>query len=171
MTYEQFISKIDKMIWKLAHKYSTKLSDADDMYQECLLKCYEVYTSYNGENAVTTYIRPILINHLLNLIRDENTQTRCNKDNKGNNIKDIKTLDLDRFATETNYNDIELELLDVAYTLIKGHKQSEILTRLIIYGETQKSIADDLGVTRANISKHYRKFIEEVKRVYEGEIK
>ena len=67
MNFEQLVKNNNKLIWQVAHKYSIRGNNADDLYQECLMKVWNVYKQYNNEYAITTFLRTILENHLSNL--------------------------------------------------------------------------------------------------------
>ena len=171
MTYEEFISRIEKSIWKLTHTYSVKGYDAEDLKQECLMKCYDVFNGYNDDFAITTFIYPVLENHLKQLAREQNTIKRTNyllNNKKNGALKDIKNYNFNQLLQEPCYNDKEVEVLSIAFKILKTFKQRDIVER-VLNGEKQVAIAKELGVTKQSVSKHYKNYIDLVKLSLEKE--
>lgn len=161
MTFEEVVKKVDKLLWQIAHKYSIKGNDVEDNYQECLTKTYEVYKDYNDDYALTTYLKTILENHMKTLCSKDNTDKRTNKLG-GKNVRDIKGYDLSRLIPYLpKYTKEQEHILSVAYTILEDEKRKDIIER-ILYGETQVSISNELGVSKQAISKHFVNYINKV---------
>lgn len=159
MNFEQLVKDNNKLIWKIAHKYSVKGMTSEDLYQECLMKLWSVYQQYNNSYAITTFIQTILSNHLQNLCRDNNTQERVNKIND-NNVEDVRNYDFTRYLpTKPHYTRQQEYVIEVGFNLLEQQHNKEILERIILYGESQISIAKELGVSRQYISKQFNDFI------------
>jgi len=171
MTFEETVEQVDGMIWKIARKYSIKSYTVEDLYQECLMKVLDVYNDYNGTSKLTTYLYTILDNHIKDLCRACNTQSNTNhiivESDDGKKVlkalRDVNDYNFDLLVTNTNYNEVDAERLEMVYEVIKSHRNKGLLTSLIVYGKTQQAVADELGTTKQNVSKHYRNFINEVK--------
>ena len=162
MNFEEVIKRVDKLLWKIANKYSIKGNTVDDNYQECLTKTFEVYKDYNNDYALTTYLQTILENHMTTLSTKDNTDKRTNKLG-GKNVRDIKGYDFNQLVNHNKqYTKSQEEILLIAYTILENEKRKDIIERHL-YGETHQAIANYFNVSRQYVNKQFRDYIEKVK--------
>jgi len=166
MTYEDIIKSTTPLIHKIVNKYSLKGYDKDDLLQECYMKIWVNYKKYNNDYKITTFIYPLLDNHLKRLCRKQTTQSRSNHaiGNKGNDIilKDIKDYDFSTLLQDRIYTNKELDVISVAYDLLNEDKNKDVLED-ITKGFTQTSIANRKNVSKQHINKLWIDYINQVK--------
>jgi RNA polymerase sigma factor (sigma-70 family) len=167
MNFEEVVKHHNRLIHKIAHKYSIKNYNHDDLYSEGLTKLFEVFNNYNHKQKWSTYITIILNNHYKNLIRYNTTQSRVNYIN--NEIRsDIKNYNFDNILNELEeeYSNEELDVIDIAYKLLDKEKNKNIILR-VLDNETYVLIANDLNVSKQYIQQIFKNYIDKCKlKVY-----
>jgi RNA polymerase sigma factor (sigma-70 family) len=163
--FEQIVEDYNDLIWKIVHKYSSKLNDKEDFYQECLTKLYEEYTKYDDKYKFSTFMYPILDNHLVNLVKSENTYKRKNHITVNGvdiTLKDIKNFNFDLLYDEPTYTDKELRTLEVCHTVLQRFKRKDLIESILV-NKNQSETAREYGISRQRVSQIWKDYIKEVK--------
>ena len=170
MNFETWVNENSNFIWSIVnnknrmyfsnnfYRLTLRYYEKEDLYQELLMKFYEVFDTYDKNNQAIrlTYMGVIGKNHIMTLMQPykykKNTvyiTTKYNLDN----IKD----DID--YEQLYVNKVTMQSINV---LLKEYKQGNII-KLILKGYTQSDIAIDLNVSRQYINQIYLAFIEKMK--------
>jgi RNA polymerase sigma factor (sigma-70 family) len=163
MNFEQIIKEQQDVISYCCTKYKGKINnyEYDDLYQECLMKIYDVYEQYNGKYKMSTFIKNICNNHLYNIKRETLTQSRCNHIG-GKRLYDTTNYYLDSILEMNDYTDYELFVINTGKDLlneIENDRDRDIITR-ILYGETQTSIGELYEISNERVRQIFKEFKE-----------
>jgi RNA polymerase sigma factor (sigma-70 family) len=142
------VSRYSGMVYATCKRVTRNAADAEDIAQECFLKLSSV------QRAGTS---------LAGLLHTMATRLSLNKA-RGDARRRAREADytaLQAGATEATWDDIQPLIDEAIAALPEG--QSTVIIRHFLRGETHGEIADDLGLTRAAVSKRVAKGVEEVR--------
>jgi RNA polymerase sigma factor (sigma-70 family) len=167
MSYENVINKYNGLIWSIVHRYSSKLNDKNDLYQECLFKLWIVFDDYNKEFNWSTYISNICKNHLHDIVKSENTLKRINHSTSGRMMKDLR-LDSKEYNylveliinPKNKYTTNEIDILDRSMKILENNKHKDKI-RSVLEGKTYKEVGMEYGVSKQYVYKIFKEFISE----------
>lgn len=172
MIYEEVIKRNEGLIHSIVNRYSSKLNDKDDLYQECLMKLWNVFNDYDDTYKWTTFITIVCSNHLHNIVKSENGLSKVNRTKDKKMLKDLR-LDSKRFNhilgtisnDEPKYTSEETEILDNVYRYLDTYKHKDKI-KLILQGKTYREVGEQYGVSKQYIYKLYKEFIKKIKKEY-----
>ena len=121
--------------------------------------------NYDNKYKFTTFMYPILDNHLLNLCKSENAHKRKNHMNVNGvdiTLKDVKNFNFDLLSTVDEYSEEELSALNVCYNVLQGFKRKDLIISLL-KNKNQSETAREYGISRQRVSQIWKDYINEVK--------
>lgn len=175
MKFEEIIERHNGLIWKVVNKYGIDYLDKEDLYQECLMQIWDKYNEYNDDYKLTTYLYVICKNHLINLVKAENSQKSRNHlvNSEGIDIilANIRDYDFTNYVPDKPYTDKELDTLVTSEMVLDNLNDIKryIIEQYLYMGRTQQSIANELGYSKNYISIIWLDFIDKVKERLEWE--
>lgn len=169
MNFKNFIEENELLIHKISHRYNIQGFTHEDLYQEGLMKLFDVFDRYDStKGAPSTFITNILNNFYSSLVRYYNTRERKNYDSNNNMLKEIKEKDFnfDSLSIEENILDTiyKEKIFNLVLELLKKEKYGKAFYQRMLYGETFQSLADKLGVSKQNIAQRYKVFLQKVQK-------
>jgi len=141
---------------------NVRAEDCEDLTQEVFLLVYKNIKQFRKDAAFTTWLRPIMRNHLVDYLRKQGLtkQTKhampislesFNEEHEQLAL-DIVELSLRSNPHEMNLDDEFKKICRDAINSLPGQMRS--CTWLRLQGHTYKKIADHLGLSRGAVSKH-----------------
>ncbi len=142
------VSRYSGMVYATCKRVTRNAADADDIAQECFLKLSTV------QRAGTS---------LAGLLHTMATRLSLNKarGDARRRAREAEYTALQGGVEDATWDDIKPLIDEAIAALPEG--QSTVLIRHFLRGETHGEIADDLGLTRAAVSKRVAKGVEEVR--------
>jgi RNA polymerase sigma factor (sigma-70 family) len=169
-SFEKWVKENNKFIWSIVenknrmyfsnnfYRLTLRYHDKEDLYQELLMKFYEVFDTYDKNNQAIrlTYMGVIGKNHIMTLMQPYKY--------KKNTVNITTKYNLDNIIDDIDYEQLYINKITMQsiIKLADEYKQGNII-KLILKGYTQSDIALDLNVSRQYINQIYLAFIEKMK--------
>jgi RNA polymerase sigma factor (sigma-70 family) len=141
----------------LINKYKKFIHDyeEEDLYQEVLTHLDLKLNNYDqSKSAIGTFVYMVVKNKLYNMVN--------NKHNVKHSVAEEGVIE---GIMESQREDLPLAdkiALEVAYEVIRDHENKDMLSDLI-KGLNQNQCAEKYKMTQQNVSRIWKKFIEDVK--------
>ena len=129
--FKTLITRNQRIVLNLAHKYLASRPDAEDVVQEVFLKVYQAAGSYKPRARFTTWVYRITVNVCLNRIRAARTRQMVSLDAAGH--EEDGTMDVADNPVETASGKLEREELEVkvreAMAMLPESQRTAVLLR------------------------------------------
>ncbi len=142
------VSRYSGMVYATCKRVTRNAADAEDIAQECFLKLSSVS---RGGTSLAGLLHTMATRLSLNKARGDARRR----------AREAEYTALHGGATEATWDDIQPLIDEAIAALPEG--QSTVLIRHFLRGETHAEIAEDLGLTRAAVSKRMARGVEEVR--------
>ncbi|MGK0390617.1 MAG: RNA polymerase sigma factor (sigma-70 family) [Maribacter sp.] len=143
---EAFIGIVEdykKMIYKIAHSYTKRQEDCEDLMQEIVLQLWRAYPNYDNTFKLSTWIYRIALNVSISFYRKEKTRKNINT----NVVPSFISISSDFYDEEKD------EKIRQLYQFIHQLKElDKALMLLYLEQHSYEEIADILGITKTNVS-------------------
>lgn len=156
MKKEEVFKQNKKKILSLIHKYKNVIHDyeVEDLYQEVLTHLDVKLNDYDESKAsIDTFVYMVTKNKLYNMAN--------NKHNYTDTLVGEGTMERLVEERREDYTLADKEALEIAFDLIGKHEHKAALFDLI-KGETQQHVAKKYGYSQQNLSKVWKKLIEQI---------
>lgn len=176
MTVEEVCNQFEALVYKLASKWLIRY-ELEDMKQVASIGLIKAYNSYNIEKDVLflTWAMRIVSGELSRNYRNDKSKNldcvSCNIHVSG--IKDTETEMIELFSDDTDYeekalNNIEYERLHSAIDKLEP-QEKEIIQSMMFKSESQTSIAKRFNKSQGQISRQYKRALENLKNIMEDD--
>ncbi|WMJ79561.1 sigma-70 family RNA polymerase sigma factor [Clostridium sp. MB40-C1] len=174
MTIEEVYKQFEKFIYKVCQTWRRKY-EIDDLVQVAFLGLNKAYENYDIEkNVLFLTYASMLINNELRLYHRKNKKHENNISMsttfqlKDNNLELEDTLQDDINYEDVAITNIEYGRLKLAMKKLTQNEQ-RIIEALHFQYRSQKEIANELNLTQPYVSRVYRKVLQKLKIIMEGE--
>ena len=129
---------------------------SDDLVQDCFLKLWSQRRELKPDKSVESLLFVMLRNRCLNYLRDQKMvhQAKLFDDENWNDIQHLFQIDF-LGKEEEALESLLIEALKKAIDELP-HKRREVFVRCKVYGEKQKEVAKELGLSIKTVEKHIR---------------
>ena len=138
--FEQIYLKLKDKIYRLCLGFMGNKNDADDLYQEVLIKIWNALDNFRQESSVNTWVYRITTNTALQSINKS-------KATKSNLLPDNLKTEID--TIDESEKQIQMQKLQKAISTLK--EIDRIIISLLLEGNSYKEIAEITGINISNV--------------------
>ena len=144
--FEQIYLKLKDKIYRLCLGFMGNKNDADDLYQEVLIKIWNALDNFRQESSVNTWVYRITTNTALQSInKSKSTKSNLLPDNLKT---EIDTIDESEKQIQIQIQ-IQIQKLQKAISTLK--EIDRIIISLLLEGNSYKEIAEITGINISNV--------------------
>jgi RNA polymerase sigma-70 factor (ECF subfamily) len=149
--FEQIVRKYAGLVYSAANRILGNHSDAEEIAQECFLVL--VNADPPGPRSLPAWLHAVSTRRSLNRLRSDIARTR----------REIAQVENIPDSVEPAWDDVKA-YVDEAIEQLPEELRYSVTTHFLLQ-RTQKSIADELGVTRQTISRRVGRGVEEIRKL------
>lgn len=166
LTSEEAFLKYESILHKYCNKFSNLSNDYDERFQIASLGFMKAFNSYNNlKIPFIGYLNLVVTNEFLMEFRKKKNYERFNTVSMQNTMQTLKDDNLTIEDTlkdiATDIEDEELKLTLEKFFSTMNEKDIYIIIRRL-QGFKQQDIANEIGMTRSNVSRKIIKFKKEL---------
>ena len=166
MSFEKAYKETFPVVFNLVCKKFAK-GDYDLAQEYCqtgYLRVYNQLDKFRGESSITTWVRQVVTNEIINLLRKRTLDTNRDVDVEKVNVTDepIEKENEIEYMGKYSSKDIKNAIEDLA----DGYKF--VFIRYYYSGKSHKEIADELGISEGTSRSQLSKAKQNVKKYLEG---
>ena len=143
MTEKEFLHKINihkGILYKVSRLYFDELEDQEDLFQEIILQLWKSIKSFKGESQFSSWMYRVALNTALVFFKKEKRKPDS-----------VKGINFDTPSLESDADDKEHQLAHFYKATKELNKVEKALIILYIEGYSGKEIAENLGISEANV--------------------
>ena len=151
--FDNLYQKYAGIVFRTAYNFLLNKDDAEDIVQEVFIKYFISNKTFNDDNHEKAWILTVTANLSKNVLRSKSRQNLELDDT-------IKIVDNKFEKAITNHLDLEEAMKKL------NDREKLILTLRFFNGRTQMEVADEIGISQAQVSrlektalKHMRKYV------------
>ncbi len=168
MAFEELIYRYDKMVLRIAIKFTGDSDDAKDIYQEVFIRVFKALSSFQFKSEFSTWLFRITSNTCISFKRkyDKTKYVSLNDENNSGDIATIpenSDLSPDNLAVTSEFGNMIKEALD---TLSPNQKMSFLLKHY--EGYKIREIAEIMSCKEGTIKKYLFEAVRRLKMKLEN---
>ena len=172
---EELINGNLKLVLSILRKYNNRTDNMDDLFQVGCIGLIKAIDNFDLSHEVkfSTYAVPMILGEVKRFLRDNNSVriSRSIKDsismfepiyNDGGDTIYLADQLEDKCNDNRNF-DLRVALNDAIKAL--SSKERKIINERYLYGKTQMELADELGISQAQISRLEKSGLQNIKKM------